>query len=224
MSLQLCVQAGNFKMSPLFETYFLLLRKIRFMLQVLLLDNHDSFTYNLVQLLRECGVEQQLVIRTCDDEPALINWHFDRIVLSPGPGLPSESGFLAEYIRLYAGKVPMLGVCLGHQAIAEYFGARLAQLSHSVHGERSPVDVDTESLLFRGLEPRIHCGRYHSWVVEPASLPPALKITATDLQGNIMAFEHRQLPVYGVQFHPESYMTEGGGLMMRNFLSSSFGK
>ncbi len=190
-------------------------------MRVLLLDNHDSFTYNLVQLLRECGLPHQLLIRDCDTNPLEHNGLFDAMILSPGPGLPSESGQLMSWIAQYAPTLPVLGVCLGHQALGEYFGASLRQLGHSAHGERSQLRVDNNSAIFRGLPANIYCGRYHSWVLDESTIPDSLKITARDASGYIMAFENKQLPVYGLQFHPESYMTEYGLQMIRNFLQIS---
>jgi anthranilate synthase component 2 len=188
------------------------------MQHVLLLDNKDSFTYNLVQLLHECGIEHQLVIHNCTDDPTLITSPFDFLILSPGPGLPVESGFLMQWIERYSNIKPTLGVCLGHQALAQHFGAGLRQLAHSAHGQSSTVKVDVGSKLFAGLPEFVRCGRYHSWVIDHERLPPELMVIATDEDSNIMAFAHKQLPVYGVQFHPESYMTEHGMQMMRNFL------
>jgi len=190
-------------------------------MRVLLLDNHDSFTYNLVQLLRECGLPHQLLIRDCDTNPHEHKGLFDALILSPGPGLPSESGQLMAWIAHYAANLPVLGVCLGHQALGEHFGASLRQLGHSAHGEQSLLQLDNRSAIFRGLPANIYCGRYHSWVLDESTLPDCLYITARDASGQIMAFEHRQLPVYGLQFHPESYMTQEGLLMIRNFLLRS---
>ncbi|HMM12974.1 MAG TPA: aminodeoxychorismate/anthranilate synthase component II [Bacteroidales bacterium] len=187
-------------------------------MRVLLLDNHDSFTYNLVQLLRECGVAHQLLICNCDDNPLAYSGLFDKLILSPGPGLPSESGQLMPWIAHYAPKLPVLGVCLGHQALGEHFGASLKQLDYSAHGERSLINIHKEGRLFSGLGQRFYVGRYHSWVIDPVALPASLLVTATDTQGQIMAFEHSSLPVYGVQFHPESYMTDQGLQIIRNFL------
>ncbi|MBK9292322.1 MAG: aminodeoxychorismate/anthranilate synthase component II [Bacteroidetes bacterium] len=191
------------------------------MLRVLLLDNHDSFTYNLVQLLRECDVPNQLDIRHCEENPEEAVGSFDRLIISPGPGLPSESGRLMHWIAHYATKLPVLGVCLGHQALGQFFGAELKQLAHSAHGQRSPVEVEQTDPIFSGLPKVIHCGRYHSWVIANETMPDILRVTATDAEGHIMAFSHRQLPVFGLQFHPESYMTDYGAVILRNFLTAN---
>lgn len=186
--------------------------------KLLLIDNFDSFTFNLVQLLRESGVQHTLQIVNNNTMPSELPVDFDRVLISPGPGLPEESGRLMQLIDFLADRYPMLGVCLGHQALAMYYGAQLQQLRNSFHGERELLHRHAESGLFSGLAEQLYCGRYHSWVVKKESLPDSLRITATDAEGHIMAFEHRSLPVWGVQFHPESYMTEMGVAMIRNWL------
>lgn len=192
-------------------------------MRVLILDNYDSFTYNLVQLIRDIPGLEPTVRRNRAiqvDEAAL----FDAIVLSPGPGLPSEAGIMPELISRLAGQVPLLGVCLGHQAIAEAYGATLRNMTRPRHGVATRMTVlQPASPLFDGLPPSVEIGRYHSWVVEPGSMPDCLCATAMDDQGDIMALEHREYPVFGVQFHPESILTPTGDQMIRNFFQTITG-
>jgi len=188
------------------------------MQNILLLDNYDSFTYNLVHLLNDIGNCKVTVSRNDQidmDEAAA----FDKIILSPGPGIPEEAGILLPLIKRYLSSKPILGVCLGHQAIAEATGARLVNLSQVFHGIATEMTLSEEpGFLFEGIPPTFRAGRYHSWAVEKNSLPDVFKITATDETGEIMAFQHRQYDVAGVQFHPESIMTEHGKTMLQNFL------
>jgi anthranilate synthase component II len=195
------------------------LRQNHFMQRILLIDNYDSFTYNLVQLLRESGIKHELLIVPNDTALYELPEAFDKVLISPGPGLPDESGHLMQMISSFVKKVPVLGVCLGHQALCLYFGAGLKQLPQSIHGQKEAVYCIKENeLLFDGLRNTFFCGRYHSWVVDPENLPECIITTATDQNGNIMAMKHANLPVWGVQFHPESYMTEGGNEMVKNWL------
>lgn len=188
------------------------------MQHILLLDNYDSFTYNLVHLLNEIGncrvtVQRNDAIRVEDAA------EYDKIILSPGPGIPEEAGILLPLIREYIGKKPIFGVCLGHQAIAEASGARLVNLSQVFHGIATTMHLTAEpGLLFEGVPNTFRAGRYHSWAVQQGTLPDTFSITATDETGEIMAFQHRHFPVFGVQFHPESIMTEHGRQMVGNFL------
>ena len=188
---------------------------------VFVLDNYDSFTYNLVQYLGELG--EEVVVRRNDQvslteieamQPA-------RIVLSPGPCTPQEAGISIELIRHFAGKLPILGVCLGHQAIGAAFGGNVIRAKNLMHGKTSQVEHDGRT-IFSGVPSPITCTRYHSLIVEEASLPPVLEITAraTERDGStvIMGVRHRQAPVEGVQFHPESVLTQSGRQMMANFL------
>lgn len=188
---------------------------------VVIIDNYDSFTYNLVQLIRELQAEEPLIMRNDKIQDATLQ-KADHIVLSPGPGIPNEAGQMPEVISKYAGKIPMLGVCLGHQAIGEHYGAMLRNLTQVYHGRKTRIFVHkgAPSTLFNDLPDSFEVGRYHSWVVENADFPIELKVTARDQEGEIMAFEHQSLPVYGVQFHPESIMTEFGKEMMSNFLKT----
>jgi anthranilate synthase/aminodeoxychorismate synthase-like glutamine amidotransferase len=196
---------------------------------VFVLDNYDSFTYNLVQYLGELGAE--VMVRrndelTVEDVEAL---HPERILLSPGPCTPGEAGILVPLIRHMAGKAPILGVCLGHQAIGEAFGGQVVRASRLMHGKTSPVTHDGKG-IFAGLDSPLTCTRYHSLIVAEESLPAELIVTARtpesaeDAEGEsagksvIMGLRHRSLPIEGVQFHPESVLTEGGHQMIRNFL------
>jgi anthranilate synthase/aminodeoxychorismate synthase-like glutamine amidotransferase len=190
---------------------------------VFVLDNYDSFTYNLVQYLGELGAE--VVVRrndelTVEEVEAL---HPERILLSPGPCTPGEAGILVPLIRHMAGKTPILGVCLGHQAIGEAFGGNVIRARGLMHGKTSPVEHDGKG-VFRGLPTPLTCTRYHSLIVEEDSLPSDLAVTARTGESKgasgsvIMGLRHRHLPIEGVQFHPESVLTEGGHQMIRNFL------
>ena len=192
---------------------------------VFVLDNYDSFTYNLVQYLGELGAKTEVYRNdelTVEEVEALKP---ERILLSPGPCTPSEAGILVPLIRRMAGKAPILGVCLGHQAIGEAFGGQVVRAHHLMHGKTSPVEHDGQG-VFSGLPTPLTCTRYHSLIVAEESLPGELEVTArTREQGAkgaeesvIMGLRHRTLPVEGVQFHPESVLTEGGRQMIRNFL------
>jgi anthranilate synthase/aminodeoxychorismate synthase-like glutamine amidotransferase len=189
---------------------------------VFVLDNYDSFTYNLVQYLGELGAEVEVYRNdelTVEQVEAL---HPDRILLSPGPCTPGEAGILVPLIRHMAGKTPIFGVCLGHQAIGEAFGGQVVRAEHLMHGKTSPVEHDGKG-IFAGLETPLTCTRYHSLIVAQDSLPAELVVTAQTPTSNgsgsvIMGLRHRTLPIEGVQFHPESVLTEGGHQMIRNFL------
>ncbi len=189
-------------------------------MNLLVLDNYDSFTYNLVQYIQEILGRRIDVYR--NDAIALEAVDaYDVIILSPGPGLPSEAGIMPELIRTYAPHKAILGVCLGHQAIGEAFGGQLHNLTQVFHGIETPVEVTVgDELLFRGLPAVFQAGRYHSWVVEREGMPGCLEVTAEDEYGVIMAMRHREYNVRGVQFHPESIMTGYGMKMLENFLAS----
>ncbi|MBC8082875.1 MAG: aminodeoxychorismate/anthranilate synthase component II [Hymenobacter sp.] len=187
-------------------------------MNILVLDNYDSFTYNLVQLLRELGFgDATTVIRndklTLDEVEA-----YDAVLLSPGPGLPAEAGLMPEIIRRYAPTKRILGVCLGHQGLAESFGGELYNMPDVLHGIATPAEVTAEDRFFNGLPPRFNVGRYHSWSVRPDSMPAELEVTALAADGQVLAFRHRRYDVRGVQFHPESILTEYGPQMLRNWL------
>ncbi len=193
---------------------------------VFVLDNYDSFTYNLVQYLGELGAKVEVYRNdelTVEQVEALKP---ERILLSPGPCTPGEAGILVPLIRHMAGKAPILGVCLGHQAIGEAFGGQVVRARHLMHGKTSAVDHDGKG-IFAGLATPLTCTRYHSLIVAEDSLPGELEVTArtaengagTNKDSVIMGLRHRTLPIEGVQFHPESVLTEGGHQMIRNFLS-----
>jgi anthranilate synthase component II len=188
------------------------------MQKILLLDNYDSFTYNLVHLLKEIG-GCDITVKRNDAIEVLYAAVFDKIILSPGPGIPEEAGILIPLIKAFMGKKPMFGVCLGHQAIAEANGARLVNLPKVFHGVSTEMQLTpTPGFVFEGIPPKFRAGRYHSWAVAKDTLPDSFNITATDETGEIMAFQHQKFDVAGVQFHPESIMTEHGARMLENFL------
>lgn len=186
-------------------------------MKVLVVDNYDSFTYNLVHALKKLGVTDLEVHR--NDQIALDDIdQFDKIVLSPGPGVPSESGLLLDIIRRFAPTKSILGVCLGQQAIAEAFGGSLLNLPEVFHGISSTIRVVQPDLLFDGMPAELEVGRYHSWVVDAQTLPAELTVTALDENGMIMALAHKTLDVRGVQFHPESVLTPLGEQMIKQWL------
>lgn len=187
-------------------------------MKLLVLDNYDSFTYNLVHMLEQFPDVDLDVVRNDKITVSEVE-KYDKIVLSPGPGLPAEAGIMHELIRAYAPVKPILGVCLGHQGIAEIFGAKLINLDQVMHGVATPVYItDTEESLFRGLPESFLVGRYHSWSVDAKDLPDVFKITAMDAEKSIMAIAHKKFPLKGVQFHPESILTEHGMQMIENWL------
>ena len=185
-------------------------------MKIVIIDNYDSFTYNLSHLVKELGAEVT-VVRNDQFELADLE-QYSKIILSPGPGIPSEAGLLLDVIRTYAGKKPILGVCLGHQAIGEVFGAKLENLSDVFHGVATPCHIIADYPIFSGLERDITIGRYHSWVVSREDLPNCLEITAVSDEGQIMALRHRELNIRGIQFHPESVLTPNGKKMLQNWL------
>lgn len=186
---------------------------------VLVIDNYDSFTYNLVHLINELGFEAE-VWRNDKFDLADVN-KYDKILLSPGPGIPEEAGLLLEVIKAYASSKSILGICLGQQAIAEAFGGSLLNLGRPMHGIATPITVlDKEELTFKDCPAIIEVGRYHSWVVNTVDLPECLIVTSTDKDGQIMSLRHQTLDVRGVQFHPESVLTPSGKQMMKNWLDN----
>lgn len=188
-------------------------------MNILVLDNYDSFTYNLVHLLKELGYAEQMEVRRNDEIELDEVEAFDKILLSPGPGIPSEAGKMMDILRRYGEEKHFLGVCLGHQGIAEAFGASLYNLTEVLHGISTKVIVaEPENELFQGLPVDFQIGRYHSWCVDKASINGQFDVLATDESGEIMALKHRDFPVYGVQFHPESVITDHGKRLLKNWL------
>lgn len=188
-------------------------------MKVAIIDNYDSFTYNLVHIINELLHEDVNVMR--NDQ---VNYSFleqcTHIILSPGPGIPDEAGDLKNVINRYSLNKKLLGVCLGHQAIGEIFGAKLINLEKVYHGKRTMIYTsDNSSPLFSEIEARFYAGRYHSWAIDPTSNISAFEITATDEEKQIMAIQHKSLPIYGVQFHPESIMTDCGKKILQNFIN-----
>jgi anthranilate synthase component 2 len=186
---------------------------------IILIDNYDSFSYNLYQMVGaiDPGIK---VIRNDElsvgEIEALRPSH---IIISPGPGRPAAAGVCEEAIRYFAGRVPLLGVCLGHQAICEVMGARITYAKELLHGKASQITVQSDTVLFKGLPPVIQGGRYHSLAAERDTIPASLTVTAVTADGEVMAVQHREHPVYGVQFHPESILTPGGKRIIENFLN-----
>lgn len=196
-------------------------------MKIVIIDNYDSFTYNLSHLVKELGAEVTVLRNDAFQLNELEA--FNKIILSPGPGIPSEAGLLLEVIRTYAGKKPILGVCLGEQAIGEAFGGKLTNLSEVFHGIQTPISIkkrqseskETEmDYIFNGLPDEILVGRYHSWVVDTDGFPECLDITAVSREGFIMALKHKEYDIHGIQFHPESVLTPDGKTMIANFLNA----
>ena len=186
-------------------------------MHIVIIDNYDSFTYNLAHLVKSLGAAVT-VLR--NDRFALEDLAaFDKIILSPGPGIPSEAGLLLDVIRTYAGRKPILGVCLGHQAIGEVFGGHLENLSDVFHGVATEGRQTGTDPIFRGLPERIVMGRYHSWVVSRENFPDCLEITAVSDEGQIMALRHRTFDIHGIQFHPERVLTPDGATLLRYWLN-----
>lgn len=184
---------------------------------VIIIDNYDSFTFNLSHLVKELGADVTVVR---NDKFLLSDLEsFDKIILSPGPGIPSEAGLLLDVIREYAGKKPILGVCLGHQAIGEVFGGNLTNLSDVFHGVATEGRHFSNDPIFNGVGERFTMGRYHSWVVDTENFPECLEITALSDEGQIMALRHKEYEIHGIQFHPESVLTPDGRTMLANFLA-----
>lgn len=185
-------------------------------MKIAVIDNYDSFTYNLVHLVRSLNVEVDVVR---NDKFKIEDLScYDKILLSPGPGIPSEAGLLLNVIKAYAGKKPLLGVCLGHQAIAEAFGGSLRNLQNVYHGVATLCRVVADDVLFNALPKEFEVGRYHSWVVDRSTLPSCLEVTAESPDGEIMSLRHRELDVRGVQFHPESVLTPVGKQIISNWI------
>lgn len=184
---------------------------------LLVIDNYDSFTFNLVQYFGQLGVEQRVFRNDEITVEQALALNPERVMISPGPCSPAEAGVSCDIIRAFAGKKPLLGVCLGHQAIGQVYGGKVVRAPNLMHGKTSPIFHDGED-LFRGMPSPFAATRYHSLVVDRPSLPECLKVTAWTEDGLIMGLKHRTLPVWGVQFHPESYVTERGLDILANFL------
>jgi anthranilate synthase/aminodeoxychorismate synthase-like glutamine amidotransferase len=185
---------------------------------LLVIDNYDSFTFNLVQYFGQLGVEQR-VFRNDEITPAAaLALNPERVLLSPGPCSPAEAGVTLKILEAFAGVKPILGVCLGHQSIGHYFGGKVVRAGRLMHVKRSPI-LHRGTDVFRGMPSPFAATRYHSLLVEGASLPACLEITAETAEGEIMGLRHRELPIWGVQFHPESIATEGGMKILENFLT-----
>ena len=185
-------------------------------MKTVIIDNYDSFTYNLAHLVKELGAEVD-VLRNDKFELEELE-KYDKIILSPGPGIPEEAGLLLEVIRTYAGRKPILGVCLGEQASGQAFGGKLTNLSEVFHGIQTNVKIKNKDYIFSGLPTEIPVGRYHSWVVDTEGFPEELVITAISSEGQIMALKHREYDVHGIQFHPESVLTPDGKQIVGNWL------
>ena len=188
-------------------------------MKILILDNYDSFTYNLVQYVEE-EVNSKIDVYRNDQISLDAVGEYDLIILSPGPGIPQQAGIMPELIKRYANEKVIFGVCLGHQAIGEAYGGKLVNLEQVHHGIETEMTRTTEEdVLLNGVPKTFNAGRYHSWVVDPETLPEELVVTATGEYGGVMAMRHRELPIFSVQFHPESIMTEHGRLMIKNLLN-----
>src|SRR5690554_4192150 len=187
-------------------------------MKILVLDNYDSFTYNLVYIIRELGYTSQMDIYRNDKISLQEVENYDKILLSPGPGLPCDAGIMPELIKTYAPNKDILGICLGHQAIGEAFGGSLNNLTEVVHGVATKVNVQ-EDPLFMGLPMSFTIGRYHSWVIDEGTLPEELRVTAKTPDGQIMGVMHKKYKVRGLQFHPESILTDHGKTIIQNWIN-----
>ncbi len=185
-------------------------------MKLLIIDNYDSFTYNIVHATRELGISPTV---SRNDRFSIEDaGKYDKIIISPGPGIPEEAGIMPEVLRQYADKKPIMGICLGHQAIGERFGAHLKNLNQVYHGIKTPVNIITDDYLFHGVPKRFDAGRYHSWVIDPMDFPESLEVIAVSDDNEIMAIRHKKYDVRGVQFHPESILTPYGLKIIENWL------
>ncbi len=185
---------------------------------ILLIDNYDSFSYNLYQQAASIEPDMRVVRNDALTIGEIEGLNPSHIILSPGPGYPKDAGICEKVVKKLGGKIPILGVCLGHQAICEAFGGRIEHAQQLMHGKQSMVEIDTDEPLFAGLPKKIMVARYHSLVAAPDTLPACLKVISRDERGEIMAVRHKMQPIYGVQFHPESILTPQGKRIMENFL------
>ena len=188
---------------------------------ILLIDNYDSFVYNLYQFISVEDPDVRLVRNDRITPEEVLDMKPDAIVISPGPGKPSDAGVCIELIRQLKGRIPILGVCLGHQAIGEAFGATVTHASRLMHGKTSLLTDVADDIIFKGIKKPVQVARYHSLSVQESTLPQELEVTARSDDGEIMAMRHREYPIYGLQFHPESVMTPDGSAMIRNFLEAA---
>lgn len=186
-------------------------------MSLLLLDNYDSFTYNVYQLLSELGVDVEVIRNDQTTVPEVEAKHYEGIVISPGPGVPKDAGISEDLIRTLGGKVPILGICLGHQAIGEVFGGKIVRAAEIIHGKVSPIRHNGRG-LYAGLPQDVEVGRYHSLIIDRATLPDCLEVTSELVDGTIMGVRHKEMDIEGIQFHPESILTPAGRTMMQNFL------
>ena len=184
---------------------------------LLVIDNFDSFTYNLVQYFGELGIEQKVYRNNAITVEEALELNPDRVMISPGPCSPNEAGVSLDMIAAFVGKKPLLGVCLGHQSIGQHFGGKVVRAERLMHGKTSPV-THRDTDIFKGMPNPMQATRYHSLIVERATLPDCLEVTAETAEGEIMGLAHKYLPVWGVQFHPESLATQDGMKMLENFL------
>lgn len=185
---------------------------------LLIIDNYDSFTYNLFQLIGTITSDIKIIRNDAMTVSEIEKLNPSGIVLSPGPGKPEDAGVCEEVVKTLGGKIPILGVCLGHQAICEVYGGVVSHARHLMHGKQSDTKIDNASPIFKGLPETIKVARYHSLSLKPDTLPDALAITATADDGEIMAVQHKEFPVFGLQFHPESIMTPEGKEILKNFI------
>lgn len=184
---------------------------------LLVIDNFDSFTYNLVQYFGELGIEQKVYRNNAITVEEALELNPERVMISPGPCSPNEAGVSLDMIAAFAGKKPLLGVCLGHQSIGQHFGGKVVRAERLMHGKTSPV-THRDTDIFAGMPNPMQATRYHSLLLERSTFPDCLEVTAETAEGEIMGLAHRDLPVWGVQFHPESLATQGGMKMLENFL------
>lgn len=185
---------------------------------ILLIDNYDSFSYNLYQLIGELNPDIKVIRNDEMTVQEVEGLNPARIILSPGPGKPADAGICEEVVGRLGGKIPILGVCLGHQAICEVYGAAVTYAGRLMHGKQSDTGVDINSCLFRGLNQQLKVARYHSLAAKKETIPECLKVTAVAADGEIMAVEHKEYKVYGLQFHPESILTPQGRQILKNFM------
>lgn len=187
---------------------------------ILLIDNYDSFSYNLVQMAGSLAEDIRVVRNDEVSVEEIGEMSPTHIILSPGAGYPKDAGICKEVIEKLQGRIPILGVCLGHQAICEVYGARIVHAKELMHGKKSLIHINRQTTLFKGMADQMEAARYHSLIAEGEKFPEVLRVTARDNNGEVMAVEHKKYPVFGVQFHPESIMTPEGEKVMRNFFNS----